>query len=102
MNFAVKEFASKQQFTSKAAEKQFIQSMIEKNLTMENGMLICANDYLESYKAENADSFKVEEKEPDKKPQFTDKTKDTKKVEENPFIAAMHFTGVRKQPEDNN
>lgn len=101
MKFAVKEFANKQNFTSKAAKNQFIQSMLEKQLTLDNGNLVGASDYLESYKSENADSFAVEEPEDNKKkPQFTDKTKTEKKEEENPFIAAMHFTGVRKQPEE--
>lgn len=99
MNFAVKEFASKLKFTSKAAKNQFISSMIEKNLTMENGSLVGANDYLEIYKNDNADSFVTDpEPQEESKPQFTQKTGTQTKVEdENPFLSAMHFTGVRKE-----
>lgn len=99
MNFAVKEFASKQKFTSKAAEREFISSMIAKNLTIENGNLVGATDYLNSYKADNADSFVVEQQNDLTKPAFTTKTTTTDKKEENPFLSAMHFTGVRKPKE---
>lgn len=99
MNFAVKEFASKQKFTSKAAEREFISSMIAKNLTIENGNLVGATDYLNSYKADNADSFVVEQQNDPTKPTFTTKTTNTDKKEENPFLSVMHFTGVRKPKE---
>lgn len=99
MNFAVKEFASKQKFTSKAAEREFISSMIAKHLNIENGNLVGATDYLTAYKADNADSFVIDEPTPEPKPSFTQKTTNTQKTEENPFISAMHFTGVRKSKE---
>lgn len=99
MNFAVKEFASKQKFTSKAAEREFISSMIAKHLNIENGNLVGATDYLTAYKADNTDSFVVDEPTSEPKPSFTQKTTNTQKTEENPFIAAMHFTGVRKPKE---
>ena len=92
--FAVKEFANEQKFTSAAAKRDFIRSMVDKKLQMENGKLIGAGDYLESYKADNADSFTIPMQEP--KPQFVDTTKQKQPEDKvNPFISAMHFTGVR-------
>lgn len=94
--FAVKEFANEQKFTSAAAKRDFIRSMVDKKLQMENGKLVGATDYLESYKTDNADSFTVVTQEP--KPTFVDTT--TKKQPEekvNPFLEAMNFTGVRTE-----
>lgn len=92
--FAVKEFANEQKFTSAAAKRDFIRSMVDKKLQMENGKLVGATDYLESYKTENSDSFTVDVQEP--KPQFVDTTKQKQpEPKENPFISAMNFTGVR-------
>lgn len=70
--FAVKDFANSQTFTSGAAKREFIRSMTEKELKMENDAILGAEDFLETYKTENADSFAADA--PDKKPKFADKS----------------------------
>ena len=67
--FAVKEFAGTKQFTSNAAKRDFIQSMIAKGLTLENGIIIGAEDFVTIYSKDNADAFATD-KPTDKKPQF--------------------------------
>ena len=92
--FAVKEFANEQKFTSAAAKRDFIRSLTEKGLQMENGKIVGATDYLTTYKADNIDAIAVE----DSKPQFVDSTKKQQTgPAENPFIKAMNFTGVRPE-----
>lgn len=55
--FAVKDFAHGLKFTSPAAERDFISQMKARNLTMENGTIIGATDFLTAYKQDNAQSF---------------------------------------------
>lgn len=55
--FAVKEFANGQNFTSQAAKRDFIHSMMEAKLQMKDGELIGANDFKKSYSKDNADAF---------------------------------------------
>lgn len=72
--FAVRDFAGKQKFTSKAARKEFERQMIAKSLPMENGNIMGANDWLKEYSKENGDSFVKEQKNQpsaDKKPKFS-------------------------------
>ena len=57
--FAVKDFASNQSFSSNAAKRDFINSMLEKNLPMENGSIMGANDYMAEYAKDNSDAFVV-------------------------------------------
>lgn len=75
--FAVKEFANGKTFSSNAAKRDFIQSMLAKNLTLEDGRIIGAEDFVQLYAKDNADAF-VKKEEP--KPQFTQGT-GTKKPE---------------------
>lgn len=65
--FAVREFASGKNFTSNAAKRDFIQSMIAKNLNMEDGRIIGAEDFVQVYSKDNKDAF-VQKESP--KPQF--------------------------------
>ena len=58
--FAVREYANGTKFTSNAAKRDFIQSMLAKNLQMENGMIIGADDFTIAYSADNADAFLIE------------------------------------------
>lgn len=74
-DFAVRDFASKQKFSSTAARRYFEQSMRDKKLPMENGNIMGATDYLNEYKKENKDSFLSDTPAPadnNPKPQFTD------------------------------
>lgn len=66
--FAVKEFAGEQSFSSNAAKRDFINSMLEKNLPMENGSIMGANDYMAEYAKDNSDAF-VTTKDPETPPE---------------------------------
>lgn len=93
--FAVREFANTQKFTSKAAKREFTNAMTAKKLSMENGQIMGATDYLNNYKAENEDSFVTET--PKTKPTFVQSTNSNAEpptVDTNKFN--WHFTGVRK------
>ena len=68
--FAVKEYANTQKFSSKAAKRDFIKAMIEKNLQMEGDKLIGGDDFKAVYAQENEDAFFVE-KEPEPIPEPT-------------------------------
>lgn len=58
--FAVKEFAATKQFSSNAAKRDFINTMIARGLQMEDGKILGREDFVEKYAEENADAFKVE------------------------------------------
>lgn len=70
--FAVREFAGTQKFTSEAAKREFIRSLEEKELQLDNGKIMGVSDFLTQYKADNADSFAPSE--PSKVPKFIDRT----------------------------
>lgn len=101
--FAVKEFANGQTFSSRAAREFFINSMISANLQVADNKIIGANDFLENYKKENADSFIVANPEPtpeptpapEPKPIFTQPTPPAPAGPENPFDQFFNFNGVR-------
>jgi len=59
-NFAVRDFANSQKFSSAAAKRDFERSMIEKNLPIENGQILGAVDYMKAYQKENKDAFVVD------------------------------------------
>ena len=76
--FAVKEFANSKDFTSKAAKRDFVQSMLAKDLKIEEGRIIGAEDFVELYSKDNADAFVVPNNDPKSqngsKPQFAGPT----------------------------
>lgn len=55
--FAVRDFAGKQKFSSNAAKRDFIESLVKKKLPMENGSIMGADDYLKAYAKDNDDAF---------------------------------------------
>lgn len=69
--FAVKDFANSKNFTSNAAKRDFVQSMLAKNLNIEDGRIIGAEDFVQMYAKDNSDAF-VKHEEP--KPQFAQST----------------------------
>lgn len=83
--FAVNEYSNTLQFTSEAAKREFRRAMKEKQLPMENGNIMGANDYKDEYAKSNADSFvqpKVQEDTtPADKPKFTSGTTDPNNVD---------------------
>ena len=60
--FAVREFASTKNFTSNAARRDFINSMVDRGLQMskDGKSIIGAEDFVTEYSADNADAFVVE------------------------------------------
>jgi len=77
--FAVKDFAASKNFTSNAAKRDFIQSMLAKDLKVEEGRIIGAEDFVDIYSKDNADAFVKKE---EVKPKFTQSTesKEPKKL----------------------
>lgn len=102
--FAVKDFANGKKFSSNAAKRDFINSMIAKGLQMEGDKILGADDFVTSYSTDNADAFVVEEpksKEPEQpKPTFAQPTSpntNNKPTNEgDPF--GFNFIGVRQRP----
>ena len=74
--FAVRDFANKQKFSSNAARRDFVSSMLQKKLPMEGNAIMGADDYMKAYAKENADAFvKAGPKQTgDPKPQFAGTT----------------------------
>lgn len=100
---AVNDFANQQKFTSQAAKRDFVNSMMAKNLTIENDTIIGASDFVAAYAKDNADAFVVEDPKdnnPGSKPHFVDTTNPGgagSGESVNPF--KFDFVGVR--PHDN-
>ena len=96
--FAVKEYAGSKKFTSTAAKRDFENQLIAKELKMENGKIIGADDFEKSYREANSDAFVVENPEPEPKQEPTFPTfiqpspAGTPAQETNPFLAAFNFT----------
>lgn len=62
--FAVKEFANDKEFTSSAAKRDFIKSMIDAELKVDkNGKVLGMDDFMKEYQKENNDAFVVKQKE---------------------------------------
>lgn len=110
--FAVKEFASTQNFSSNAAKRDFIQSMIAEDLKYDSkDGILGAKDFAKKYAKENADAFIVEakpqeaEQQPTQpKPQFVGSTPGMQSAPQEDstkgFSNAFHFTGVRPMPKE--
>lgn len=100
--FAVTEFANQQKFSSQAAKRDFISSMMAKNLQLDNDVIIGATDFMNAYSEANADAFVVEntQTEPQSKPHFAESTspQGSSKEESNPF--SFSFIGVRQKEKD--
>ena len=106
--FAVKDFANTKNFTSQAAKRDFIQSMIARGLQMDGDKILGREDFAESYANENADAFVVE-KEPEPTPEPTPEPEVKPEVKVPEFVAPtpgpeptakdsgfqFNFTGVR-------
>lgn len=104
--FAVKEYAGTKKFTSNAARRDFISSMIAEGLKLnkDGSGIIGADDFTTNYTKTNSDAFVVENPEPTTpeppKPQFVNSTQGGSQPasEANAFIKAFNFTGVRPMP----
>lgn len=102
--FAVREFAGTKKFTSNAAKRDFINSMIAENLKLDkddSSIIVGADDFTTKYSNNNSDAFVVEEGQPEPpKPQFVASTSgDNKGADDTTaFMKAFSFTGVRPMP----
>lgn len=97
--FAVREYAATKKFTSNAAKRDFINSMIAKDLKMDNNAIMGAEDFVSAYSKDNADAF-VSEPEPEPEfplPSFASPTNGPEVTPQDPtggFASAFHFTQV--------
>lgn len=106
--FAVKDFANTKKFSSNAAKRDFVNSMLAKELKMDKDTILGAEDFVTAYSQDNADAFAVEndpEPEPtppEPKPTFVNPTPggDPSPAESNEFMQAFNFTGVRPIPKE--
>ena len=103
--FAVKDFANSKKFSSNAAKRDFINSMIAKELKMEGDKILGADDFVTAYSTDNADAFVVEKQEQEQpsqpKPQFSQSVNPNMQqpqqpAGDNPF--GFHFAQVRPKP----
>jgi hypothetical protein len=94
------EFAGTQKFTSNAAKRDFIHSLIAENLKLnDKNEIMGANDFVSQYTEQNADAFVVENKEESStsktQPSFVQPTSQSApQPNDNPFH--FSFTGVRE------
>ena len=103
--FAVKEFANGKKFTSNAARRDFISSMIDKELKMEGDKILGADDFVTAYSTDNADAFVVEapkqETPAEPKPTFSQSVNTQNNNvpnSDNPFN--FHFSEIRPKPKE--
>lgn len=107
--FAVREFAATKQFTSSAAKRDFINSMIAENLKMskDGKSIMGAEDFVNTYLQDNEDAF-VSQVEPENDfeseplPMFVNPTQGADDYNLDPtggFAEAFHFTTVRPVPD---
>ena len=97
-NYAVRDFANQQKFTSQAAKRDFIKTMLEKNFTIENDVIVGASDFVTAYTKDNADAFVVEQPAPGAgadKPHFVDTTNPAGAPAGAPNPFNFNFVGVR-------
>lgn len=106
--FAVREYAGSKNFTSKAAKRDFVKSMIAEKLTMKDGKIIGADDFVSSYQAENDDAFVTNTPDPTPnqstpKPTFVASTAQSTPAQEDQtggFANAFHFTPINPIKKD--
>ncbi len=107
--FAVKDFANSQKFSSNAAKRDFISSMIAKELKMDGDKILGAEDFVTSYSTDNADAFVKEEPKPEPqetpKPKFSsslnpDKSNPNELNSDNSNPFGFHFNAIRPNPND--
>lgn len=56
-DFAVKDFANTLEFTSQAAKRDFISSMISEKLKLENDAIVGSDEFVKRYTDSNSDAF---------------------------------------------
>ena len=79
--FAVRDYAGKQKFSSLAARRDFERSMIDKHLPLEGDSIMGADDFMKAYAKADPNAFVKSEPAPKPAPEFVGSTpggKDTK------------------------
>ena len=102
--FAVKDFANGKKFSSNAAKRDFISSMIAKELKMDGDKILGADDFVTAYSTDNADAFVVEQPKSDEpkqpKPTFAQPTSPTIDKQDKQPDFGFNFLGVRPRPKE--
>lgn len=98
--YAVKEFTDKLKFTSQAAKRDFVNSMMAKNFTIENDVIVGASDFVTAYTKDNADAFVVDDPTPpagagNDKPHFVAPASPQGTPAGTPSPFNFNFVGVR-------
>lgn len=97
--FAVKDYANSQKFSSNAAKRDFINEMLSAGLKMNENKIMGADDFAKSYMEANSDAFAKDEpapKDDDPKPMFGQPTPPAgTPAPSNAFANAFNFQGVR-------
>jgi hypothetical protein len=104
--FACREFANGKKFSSNAARRDFTTAMIGANLKFDNGKIMGAEDFVESYSKDNADAFVKEDEggntppppannPAQPKPHFAGPTGGTNSGSESKNIFGFNFTPIR-------
>lgn len=104
--FAVKEFTATQKFTSAAAKRDFERALLGKELKMDKDKILGADDFVQSYKADNADAFVTETPDPtggqpdggDDTPHFVHPAAGKQGGDDPTGGFNFNFTGVRPKP----
>lgn len=98
-DFAVREFAGQKKFTSNAAKRDFINSMLKQDLQLKDNKILGADDFTTAYAKENEDAFVVESQADQKlKPQMVSSTTNVggeSSHQSNDGGFNFNFTGVR-------
>lgn len=98
--FAVKDFAGTKTFSSNAAKRDFINTMLAKGLQMDGDKILGADDFAKEYSEANEDAFFIEKKEEEGNnnplPSFVGNTNPSGKEigDSNAFVNAMKFTPI--------
>lgn len=98
--FAVKEFAATKKFSSSAAKRDFVNTMISKELKLDGDAILGAEDFVTAYKADNLDAFVPEtdnsSSQEQPKPTFVSSTTNTQTQPDKGSAFGFNFIGVRK------
>lgn len=91
--FAVKEFANGKEFTSQAAKRDFVRSLLTEKLKMKGDVIIGADDFVKAYATDNADAFVPKQDTPD--PATAQQSGNTPKPQ---FVSPTPGAAAQKQP----
>lgn len=89
--FAVKEFANGKEFTSHAAKRDFVRSLLDEKLKMKGDSIIGADDFVSVYAQDNADAFVTKSESTETKPVVAESEKPQ-------FVGTTPGTNPTKQP----